>query len=158
LNIKPELSMGSDLNSSNIQPIFELAKKLKFLYELKEQQTKYLEKMMQETCPNVTAITGSLLGAKLLAHAGSLSHLAELPSSTVQLLGAEKALFRHIRAGTKAPKHGIIIEHPLVSDSKNKGKAARMIANKLSIAAKVDLYKGEFIGDKLRKDLENKLK
>jgi len=158
IKIKPELSMGAELKENNIKPILELAKQAKALYEFKAEQTKYLEKLMQETCPNITAITGPLLGARLISLGGSLQHLVELPSSTIQLLGAEKALFRHIRAGTKAPKHGILIEHPLVMEAKNKGKAARMIANKISIAAKVDLYKGKFIGDKLRKDLEKKLK
>jgi nucleolar protein 56 len=158
VNVKPELSMGAEIGENNIKPILELARNLQTLYLLKEEQSIYLEKIMKETCPNITAIAGHLLGAKLLSLAGSLNHIAELPSSTIQLLGAEKALFRHIRSGSRAPKHGIIIEHPLVADSKNKGKAARMIANKISIAAKVDLYKGKFIGDTLRQDLEKKLK
>jgi nucleolar protein 56 len=158
IGVKQELSMGADLDKQDVAPIIELAKHLKELYSLKEEQAKYLERIMQKTCPNVQAVTGTMLGAKLLSLAGSLVQLAELPSSTIQLLGAEKALFRHIRSGSKAPKHGILVEHPLVMEAKNKGKAARMMANKIGIAAKVDLYKGEFIGDKLKADLEKKLK
>jgi nucleolar protein 56 len=158
LNIDPKLSMGADLKTENLKPITDLARQLQSMHQLKEEQARYLEKLAKQTIPNITAITGALLGARLLAIAGSLEHLAELPSSTIQLLGAEKALFRHIRSGSKAPKHGILVEHPLVAGSENKGKAARMLANKISIAAKVDLYKGEFIGDKLKQDLEKRLK
>jgi nucleolar protein 56 len=158
INLKPELSMGAEIGELNVKPILELAKELKSLYVYKKNESDYLETLMNVTCPNVTAITGALLGARLLALAGSLTHLVELPSSTIQLLGAEKALFRHIRTGARAPKHGILIEHPLVMTAENKGRAARMFANKISIAAKIDFYKGAFIGDKLKKDLEEKLK
>jgi len=96
--------------------------------------------------------------AKLIALAGNLKKLVEFPSSTIQLLGAEKALFRHMRTGAKAPKHGIIHEHPIVSKAKEKGKAARAVADKISLAVKVDYFKGKFIGDKLRKELEEKFK
>jgi nucleolar protein 56 len=158
LSLKEELSMGAELKEKDVNSIIELAKQVDSLYLLKGRQEYYLESLMQETCPNLKAVAGSQIGARLIALAGSLQHLAELPSSTIQLLGAEKALFRHIKTGSLPPKHGIIIEHPLVSASKRKGKAARMLANKLSLAVKIDVYKGEFQGDKLRKELEEKLR
>jgi len=83
-----------------------------------------------------------------------------MPSSTIQMLGAEKALFRHLRTGAKPPKHGIILQHPLVASAKkaNRGKYSRSLADKISIAVKADYFKGKFIGDKLKKELEEKLK
>jgi nucleolar protein 56 len=102
-------------------------------------------------------ITGGLIGAKLLEKAKSLKHLAMMPSSTIQLLGAETALFRHLRnKSIRPPKHGLIISHSFVMDAKrqDKGAAARKLAAKISIAARVDYFKGEFIGDILKEDLE----
>lgn len=158
ISIKPELSMGAELKEKDVHAILELAKQVEGMFILKEKQEQYLEAIMQETCPNLKAVAGSQIGARLIALAGSLQHLAEIPSSTIQLLGAEKALFRHIRTGARPPKHGILVEHPLVSASKKKGKAARMMANKISLAVKIDVYKGKFEGDNLRKQLEEKLK
>jgi nucleolar protein 56 len=79
-----------------------------------------------------------------------------LPASTVQILGAEKALFRHLKTGAKPPRHGFIIEHSLISNASQKehGRRARALATKISIAARVDFFKGKFIGEQLRKDLE----
>jgi len=155
---KEKNSMGADLSKENLQPILKLASEINELYKLKEKQEEYLAELMQKTCPNLTAVAGYLIGAKLVALAGDLKRLVEFPSSTVQLLGAEKALFRHMRTGAKAPKHGIIHEHPIVTRAKEKGKAARAVADKISLAVKVDYFKGEFIGDKLRKGLEEKFK
>jgi len=116
---------------------------------------------MMAYCPNIYSLTGGLIGAKLLEKAKSLRHMAFLPSSTIQLLGAEKALFRHLRnKKIRPPKHGLILSHPTVMDAKrtDRGAAARMFAAKISIAAKVDYFHGEFIGDRLREELEKKLK
>ena len=81
-----------------------------------------------------------------------------MPASTIQILGAEKALFRHMKTGAKPPRHGVIVAHPLISRAPDKmhGKIARTLADKISIAAKVDYFRGQFIGDKLRKELEVK--
>ena len=107
--------------------------------------------------PNFHYIAGPLIGAKLLEHAGSVKKLVEMPSSTIQLLGAEKALFRHITKGTKSPKHGLIINHPIVQKAKDKGKASRLLADKLSIAIRIDYFKGEFKADKLLEEIKKKL-
>jgi nucleolar protein 56 len=160
IGIKPEESMGADLPKQDVDAIIELAKAFDRLYELKETQTRYLEKLMDDYCPNVNVLTGPLIGAKLLALAGSLKKLSCFPSSTIQLLGAEKALFRHLRTGAKAPKYGILHEHPLILQAKKSehGKIARRLADKIAIAAKVDFFKGKFVGDKLKEDIEKGLK
>lgn len=155
---KEKESMGADFSKENLEPINKIASEIDVLFKLKEKQEKYLSGLMEKTCPNLTAVAGYLIGAKLISLAGSLKKLMEFPSSTVQLLGAEKALFRHMRTGAKSPKHGIIHEHPLVSKAKEKGKAARAVADKISVAVKVDYFKGEFIGNKLRKELEDKFR
>ena len=115
---------------------------------------------MKLLCPNITAVAGAVIGAKLLAIAGSLKKLSLFPASTVQLLGAEKALFRHLKTGAKSPKYGILHEHPLIAQAKKKdhGKVARLLADKIAIAAKVDFFKGNYVGDKLKKDIERRIK
>ena len=154
-------SMGSDLNKENIEPILSLARQIKSMYNLKQQQETYLNIIMKKTCPNMLEITGPQLGAKLVESAGSLERLTKFPASTIQLLGAEKALFRHMKNKKNlCPKYGILHEHPFITKVKNKnqGKAARTIADKLSIAVKVDYFKGNFIGDKLKQDIERRIK
>jgi nucleolar protein 56 len=157
---KEKDSMGAELSKKDLEPILELAKEVDSLYKLKRKQEEYLDKIMGENCPNITAVAGAQIGARLIAIAGDLKRLVGFPASTVQLLGAEKALFRHMRTGAKAPKYGVIHEHPLVAKvkAKDKGKAARGLADKISIAAKIDYFKGEFIGDKLRQGLEERFK
>ena len=127
----------------------------------KQEQENYLTKIMEEFCPNITAISGALIGAKLIGYAGSLKRLALLPASTVQLLGAEKAFFRFLKdKGSRPPKYGVLFQHGLVAKVKKpeRAKLVRMIADKVSIAAKVDYFKGKFVGDKLRKEIEEKFK
>jgi nucleolar protein 56 len=160
VNINPKDSMGADLKKEDVDAIFELAKAINALYKLKESQSKYLEKIMKAYCPNVTAVAGSLIGAKLLSIAGSLKKLSAMPSSTIQLLGAEKALFRHLTTGARSPKYGILHEHALISQAKKSehGKIARLLADKIAIAAKVDFFKGNFVGDKLNEEIKRRLK
>jgi len=157
LSISSEDSMGADLEESDLVQIRNLAEEILSMNSLREKQEKYIDSMMKENCPNIREVATAGIGAKLIALAGSFQRLATLPASTVQILGAEKALFRHIKTGAKSPKHGIILNHPLVAFSSAKGKAARQLADKISIAVKVDFFKGEFIGDKLIKALQKKL-
>jgi nucleolar protein 56 len=160
VGITEDESMGADISKKNLEPVFKLAKEISNLFELRANQVEYIENAMKEQMPNVNAICGSMIGAKLLAVAGSLEKLALFPASTIQLLGAEKALFRHMKTGAKPPKFGIIINHPIVMRTKqsDKGKSARMLADKISIAAKIDFFKGEFRGDSLRNQVEAKFK
>ncbi len=157
---KPKDSLGADLSEEDLKPIIILSKKISELFGLKDNQEKYIEEMMNKFFPNISAIATPLIGAKLIKHAGSLKRMIFMPSSTIQLLGAEEALFRHIKTGAKCPKYGVLHSHPLVAKAKRKdaGRAARMLASKISIASKVDYAKGKFIGDKLLKEVEEKLK
>jgi nucleolar protein 56 len=151
-------SMGAEITKKDLEPMMNLAAEISSLFALRGKQEKYVEKSMKELLPNVTAVCGGMIGAKLLAVAGTLKKMALFPASTIQLLGAEKALFRHIKTGAKPPKFGVIINHPIVAKAKQseKGKAARMLADKISIAAKIDFFKGEFRGDVLRKEVEKR--
>lgn len=157
---KDKDSMGADLNEEDLKPILSLAKEIHSLYDLKQKQEIYLDEVMKKNCANITAVAGALIGARLIALAGDLKRLIFFPASTVQLLGAEKALFRHMKTGAKPPRHGVIIKHPLISEAPQKehGKRARALADKILMAAKVDYFKGDFIGDKLKKEMEAKLK
>ena len=104
-----------------------------------------IERSMHDVAPNMSAIAGPLLGARLLSLAGDLETLARSPSGTVQVLGAEDALFAHLRGNAPSPKHGIIYTHPYVRETRpaDRGSAARAFAGKLTIAARIDYYTGE---------------
>ena len=105
-----------------------------------------IERGMHDVAPNLTALAGPLLGARLIAIAGSLEALAKMPSGTVQLLGAEDALFAHLTEGTPPPKHGLIYTHEYVRGTRpaERGSAARAVAGKLAIAARIDHYSGDY--------------
>ncbi|MEK6916890.1 MAG: hypothetical protein AABW92_04045, partial [Nanoarchaeota archaeon] len=154
-NIKRTMGTAEDNTGAK-----DLAATILDLYKHKERQEKNMELHMDKTCPNLVAVAGYSIGAKLIAIAGSLRNMVMMPASTIQLLGAEKALFRHMTRNAKSPKHGIIIDHPLVQKAgkQDKGKAARTLADKISMAVKVDFFKGKFIGDKLLKEIEEKFK
>jgi nucleolar protein 56 len=152
--------MGYHLEKKDLEPILSLASIISDLSREAELLEAYLEKTMRAHCPNLATLAGSLIGAKLLSEAGSLKRLAMMRSSTIQLLGAEKALFRHIRTGAKPPKYGYLLQHQLVQKAKrqDRGKAARALADKLFLAVRMDYFKGEFLGDKLLKELELRFK
>ncbi len=115
---------------------------------------------MDEVAPNLKALVGGAkLAARLMSLAGGLKELAMMPASTIQVLGAEKALFRHLRTGAKPPKHGVIFQYPAINRSPwwQRGKIARALAGKLAIAARVDYFSGEYIGEELKKELEQRI-
>lgn len=120
----------------------------------------YVEERMKEQAPNLTELAGAKLGGELIAKEGSLESLAKQPASTIQVLGAEKALFKHLDEDTKPPKHGLILQHPLVHDASKslRGKIARAFANKIAIAARLDYFGGDKIGDELKDDLIERIK
>jgi nucleolar protein 56 len=155
-------SMGADLKDKDVSAIILLAIQINNFYGLKAHYEKYLKELEAEVCPNFGTVAGPTIAAKLLEHAGSLKRLAEMPSSTIQILGAEKALFRHLRNKKRnlPPKFGIIHEHQLIQKSRKEiyGKVARALADKLSIAVKVDYFKGKYMGDRLKKGLVDKFK
>ena len=158
ININPSDSIGADLKQEDLEPIRSLTHQIHNLYQLRKYQINYISALMDELCPNTKAVCGIYVGARLIEHSGSLKRLSEMPASTIQVLGAEKALFRHIKTGAKPPRHGIIVNHPLIAKAPDRlhGKIARQLSNKISIASKVDYFKGQFIGDKLKKEVEEK--
>jgi nucleolar protein 56 len=153
-------SIGMDLSENDIRPIQEFASLILNLYELREKLSKYLEKVLKEVAPNFSEIATPTLAAKLISKAGSLEKLAKMPSSTIQLLGAEKSLFRFLHGKGKSPKYGLIFQHPYVQRAplKLRGKVARHLAAKLSMAIKIDFYSKEYKAEKLKKDLEEEIK
>jgi len=154
-------SMGPVIDEAALNTLLTYARQVDDMYLERQRLITYIDNTMMAYCPNLYTLTGGIIGAKLLEKARSLKHLAMLPSSTIQLLGAEKALFRHLRnKNIRPPKHGLILSHPFVMGAKrnNKGGAARVFAAKIAIAARIDYFKGEFIGDQLKEELEKKLK
>jgi len=152
-------SMGADLGEEDLTQIQGMCRNVLELYGVRQSLEKYVDSVMEEVAPNTRTIGGSLLGARLVARAGGLLNLAKLPASTIQVLGAEKALFRSLKTKARPPKHGIIFQHPLIHDAKRwqRGKIARALAGKLTIAARVDAFKGKYMGDKLKADLEKRI-
>jgi nucleolar protein 56 len=152
-------SFGADLNAHDLKPLHAFAQHILTMHSARKELMDYLDSTMRLLCPNLRVVAGVLLGAKLLEHAGSLRRLATLPSSTIQILGAEKALFRHLKTGAKPPKYGVLLAHSLVQEvpRDRQGKAARVLADKLTLAVRIDYFKGEFRGDQLLADARKKL-
>jgi nucleolar protein 56 len=154
-----QFSMGADMAEVDLTQIQALSRSVINLYELRQKLEDYVDSAMEEVAPNIKALTGALLGARLIALAGGLTNLAKMPASTLQVLGAEKALFRSLKTGTKPPKHGIIFQHAFLHEAKKwqRGKIARALAGKLAIAARTDAFGGRYIGEELRADLEKRV-
>jgi len=154
-----QTSMGADLAEVDLAQIQALGRTVLNLYELRQRLEDYIDSAMEEVAPNIKALTGALLGARLIALAGGLTNLAKMPASTLQVLGAEKALFRSLKTGTKPPKHGIIFQHAFLHEAKKwqRGKIARALAGKLAIAARTDAFGGRYIGEELKADLEKRV-
>jgi len=135
-----EISMGTDVTDEDLDNIRALAEQVVDFTEYRAQLSGYLATRMQAIAPNLTALVGDLVGARLIAHAGSLIKLAKSPASTIQILGAEKALFRALKTKHDTPKYGLIYHASLVGQAtgKNKGKIARMLATKTALGLRVD--------------------
>ena len=149
-------------NWSLIPTSNEKIQPLKNVLSIINNEIKSLEKQidMRKVSPNVTNLVGSLIGARLIAFSGGLKKLAMLSSSTIQVLGAEKALFRYKKEGGKPPKHGVIFQHSYINKSRKevRGKIARIFASKISVAAKADAFTKRSISDDLKKNLEIRIK
>jgi len=154
-----ENSMGAELTETDIEQIQALCKQTLELYNLRHALQNYADSTVGEVAPNIQALVGSLLAARLIALAGGLTNLAKMPSSTIQVLGAEKALFRALKTGTRPPKHGVIFQDALIHDAKKwqRGKMSRALSGKLAIAARTDAFSGRYIGDSLKADLEKRV-
>ncbi len=139
-----ERSTGAELTDDDIAMLRCFAGELCRLLELREELERYLDELMSSLAPNVRHLVGARIGAKLIALAGSVEKLASMPGSRIQVLGAEKALFRHLRGRGKPPKHGVIFQYPAIKAAPKwqRGKIARALAAKLAIAARVDAFGG----------------
>ena len=149
-----EVSMGTEITEEDLDNIQLLAEQVVGFTEYRQQLSSYLTTRMQAIAPNLTELVGDLVGARLIAHAGSLMNLAKSPASTIQILGAEKALFRALKTKHDTPKYGLIYHASLVGQAtgKNKGKIARMLAAKAAIGLRIDALsswsaEGEGAGD-----------
>ncbi len=152
-------SVGTDLSLEDEEMVKDVAREGLRLIQLRKEQERYIEELMSAEAPNLSAVAGPILGAKLISMAGGLEKIARLPASTIQVLGAEKALFRFFRTGRGAPKHGIIFQSPLLHGSPKhlRGKIARALAATIAIAAKIDYFTREDRGAELREKLEKRL-
>jgi len=153
-------SIGSKVDERDMQAICEYASSIIDASGEERALHAYIEKAMEEIAANVSSVATPYVGALLLEQAGSLEKLASLPASTIQVLGAQKAMFRFLKTHKLPPKYGVLYVHPLVSQApkSQKGKLARTLASKISIAAKVDFYGGEYIGDRLKSEMEKRVK
>ncbi|MEM0293224.1 MAG: C/D box methylation guide ribonucleoprotein complex aNOP56 subunit [Saccharolobus sp.] len=152
-------SIGAEISEDDLSAMRSISNTILELYNIRRDLSNYLESVMKEVAPNITALVGPTLGARLLSLAGSLEELAKMPASTIQVLGAEKALFRALRSGGRPPKHGVIFQYPSIHTSPRwqRGKIARALAAKLAIAARVDAFSGRFIGDQLNDQLKKRI-
>ena len=149
--------MGAELSQEDLAEIMEVARSLDGMFKLRKRVESYLDGRMKIVCPNVAAVAGVAVGGKLVAAAGSLRRLAVMPASTLQLLGAERSMFNFLRhKSKKMPRFGVLHEHALIASAneKRKGKMARLLADKISIAARVDFFGGKFVGDKLLAEIK----
>ncbi len=137
-------SKGTELRNEDLQKISSLSKEATQLSSVRDSLAKHVEKTMNQFAPNIASVAGETIGARLIVKSGGLQKIARLPASTIQVLGAEKALFRAIRTGARPPKHGILFQHQAVhvAPKWQRGKIARSLAAKIAIASRIDVYRG----------------
>lgn len=135
-------SRGGDISETNLPLVQSIAGRIIEMDKLRRELSEHIETQMYAIAPNLSAVLGATVGARIMKKAGSLKRVASLPASTIQILGAEKALFRSLKTGSQPPKHGLLFQHALVHAAPRwqRGKIARAIAAKAVIAARVDVY------------------
>ncbi|KAJ1451618.1 hypothetical protein M885DRAFT_589441 [Pelagophyceae sp. CCMP2097] len=158
-----EISMGTEVDEADMKHIAALAEEVVELTLYRAELSEYLKNRMQAIAPNLTVLVGELVGARLVQHAGSIMNLAKHPASTVQILGAEKALFRALKTKHDTPKYGLIYHASLIGQAapKNKGKISRVLAAKCALAIRVDALgeeEGATIGYEARAKVEARLR
>lgn len=136
-------SKGGDILEENLSIIKKLANEVIMQTELRKILAQQIEEMMEKIAPNIKELLTATVGARLMAKAGSLQKLSVMPASTIQIIGAEKALFRSLKTGAPPPKHGILFQHPILHSAPKwqRGKMARAIASKVAIAGRIDLFR-----------------
>jgi len=153
-------SQGGNLTVESSESLKILASEVIKLSELRTNLSSTVENLMETLAPNLKNILTAIIGARLISKAGSLLRLAQMPSSTIQIIGAEKALFRALKTGTRPPKHGLIFQHPSVNSAPKwqRGKIARALSSKIAIAVRIDVYRKGALDnsllDKLTKRIE----
>ncbi|XP_032682646.1 nucleolar protein 56-like [Odontomachus brunneus] len=156
-------SMGMDISLIDLMNIEIFAKRVVSLGDYRERLAQYLRSKMSGVAPNLASLIGDQTGARLIAHAGSLTNLAKFPASTVQILGAEKALFRALKTRGNTPKFGLLFNSTFIgrAGAKDKGRISRYLANKCSMASRIDCFLDvptNVFGEKLRQQVEDRLK
>jgi nucleolar protein 56 len=155
-------SMGQDISPMDMKNIETFAQRVIALAEYRHTLYDYLVKKMGAVAPNLATLIGDVVAARLISHAGSLTNLAKYPASTVQILGAEKALFRALKTKGNTPKYGLIFHSSFIgrAQARNKGRISRYLANKCSIASRIDCF-SDFtttaFGEKLKEQVEERL-
>jgi len=157
------ISMGQDLTENDMENVMLFAKRTSELAAYRKTLGSYLVAKMGIVAPNLAALIGETVGARLISHAGSLTNLAKYPASTVQILGAEKALFRALKTKGNTPKYGLIYHSSFIgrAGAKNKGRISRFLANKASIASRIDNFSMQptrRFGEALRSQVEERLR
>ena len=150
-----KISMGTEFSEVDEAQIMRFCERVVNLVLQREALGEYLKERMTVVAPNLTALIGENVGSKLIAHSGSLVNLAKYPASTIQILGAEKALFRALKTKGKTPKYGLIFNSTFIgrAGTKNKGRISRYLANKSAIASRLDAFSvnpNSRFGEKLR--------
>merc|ERR1712168_999321 len=156
-------SMGMDISPIDLINIERFASRVIALSDYRKSLHSYLQTKMNDVAPNLSSLIGEQVGARLISHAGSLTNLAKYPASTVQILGAEKTLFRALKTRGNTPKYGLIFHSTFIgrAGAKNKGRISRYLANKCSIASRIDCFSetpSSVFGDHLRQQVEDRLK
>ena len=141
-----EESTGADIEEADLEMLKSFAESIYSLQKSRKELEVYIDAKMESIAPNLRDLLGATLGAKLIAHIGSIKRLATYPASVIQIMGAEKAIFRHLKTGERPPKHGLIFQHPSVRGAKwwNRGKVARNLALKITLAVRKDVFTGEY--------------
>ena len=157
-----KVSMGQDISDHDMENVTTFASRVVSLAKYRKSLHSYLVSKMGIVAPNLAALIGEVVGARLISHAGSLTNLSKYPASTVQILGAEKALFRALKTKGNTPKYGLIYHSSFIGRAaqKNKGRISRFLANKCSIASRIDNFSEApttKFGDALRKQVEERL-
>lgn len=149
-------SVGAELGDAEEKEIRGMAQLAQVLASQRADVEGYVERTVRSLAPNVTTLAGPMIAARLVTQAGSVEDLARYPAGTIQLLGAEKALFRHLKTGSRAPKHGVLFQHPLVHRAPpwQRGAIARAFAGKIAMAARADAYTHRDIAPQLQADLD----
>ena len=157
------ISMGSEISEADLINIKYFSDRVENLIKYREKLNNYLKNKTNKLAPNTSALVGEIVTARLISHSGSLSTLAKYPASTIQILGAEKALFRALKTRSATPKYGLLYHSSFIGKAKmkNKGKISRYLANKLAMCSRIDCFSGEVTddyGNELRTQIDERLK